>query len=73
MGFGFLILINGQQKAEAALPLGQEIITFQSQWAFTKYFLKGRHIKIIRTPTVSLRISKWSVSKNIKGVGKYAL
>ena len=70
VGFGFLILGNGQQKVEATLPLGQEIIMFKSQWAFTKYFLKVRRTKIIKTHTLSLRISKSSVSKNMRGVGK---
>ena len=63
MGFGFLILGTGHQEVEASLPLGQETIMFRSQWAFTKYFLRGRHTKIIKTHTLSLKIAKFRVSK----------
>lgn len=70
MDFGFLILGNGHPKVEASLPLEQGIIMFTSQLGFTKYFLRGRHTKIIKTHTLSLRISKNSVSKNIREVDK---
>lgn len=43
---------------------------FKSQWAFTKYFLRGRHTKIIKTHILSLRISKHIVSRNVRAVGK---
>lgn len=58
------------KKYRKFLPLEQEIIMFKSQWAFTKYFLRGRHTKIIKTHILSLRISKHSVSRNIRTVGK---
>lgn len=43
---------------------------FKLQLGFTKYFLRGRHTKIIKTHTLSLRISKNSVSKNIREADK---
>lgn len=67
---GFLILRNEHQNMEAAFPLGQEIIMFQSSWAFTECFLRGRHAKIIQARTLSLRSSKQCLSKAIREAGK---